>query len=111
MADRKQRERIRSADVARITGLSVRVVQQMAARGEIPPAATLGRVGTFREDAVRQWVLEAEDKNLRRDAAIAAFPKHPWAAPEPERRAVDEAYERLIGRKPRNVPRPAAWRR
>lgn len=46
-------ERIRPADVARITGLSRRQVQAMAQAGLLPSAAKLGSLWTFDERRIR----------------------------------------------------------
>lgn len=53
-------ERIRAARAADITGLPVRTVQHMAARGELPGAAKLGKVWTFDERRLRAWLRERE---------------------------------------------------
>lgn len=53
-------ERIRPAAVARITGLSLRQVQAMAAAGLLPSAAKLGSVWTFDERRIRAWLVERE---------------------------------------------------
>ena len=52
--------RIQTPRVAQLTGLSIRCIQLMAARGEIPSAAQLGRRWTFDESRVLQWVRERE---------------------------------------------------
>lgn len=51
-------ERIRPRQVAGITGLTVRAIQAMALRGEIPGAAKLGGSWTFDEAALRNWIKE-----------------------------------------------------
>ena len=53
-------ERIRPADVARITSLSVRKVQELAAAGRIPGAAKMGGAWTFSEEKLRAWIKNCE---------------------------------------------------
>ena len=57
-------ERGRAADVARITSLSVRKIQEMAAAGRLAGAAKLGGVWTFDLAKVRAWI-EAEEHKVR----------------------------------------------
>ncbi len=51
-------ERIRADEAAAILGVKVRTVQSLAARGELPGAAMIGRLWTFDELALRQWIRE-----------------------------------------------------
>lgn len=51
-------ERVRPTDAVAITGLSLRTVQALALRGEIPGAAKLGGSWTFDEAALRNWIKE-----------------------------------------------------
>lgn len=51
-------ERVRPTDAVAITGLSLRTVQALALRGEIPGAAKLGGSWTFDEAALRNWIRE-----------------------------------------------------
>lgn len=53
-------ERIRPADVARITGLSVRKVQEMSAAGRLPGAAKMDGIWTFDESKIRAWIRHQE---------------------------------------------------
>jgi hypothetical protein len=66
-------ERVRPASAAAITGLTVRTVQALALRGEIPGAAKLGGSWTFDVKALKRFKIE-----LDRRKAEAALPK-----PEP----------------------------
>jgi predicted DNA-binding transcriptional regulator AlpA len=96
-------ERVRSPDVARMTGLSVRAVQLMAARGDIPGAARLGKLWTFDPSKVRRWIVQREDAACQGTSIGAAtsggdVSRSPVAS-------IDEAYERLIGKR-----RPVASR-
>ena len=53
-------ERIRCENVAAIIGAPLRTVQVMAARGELPSAAKIGRRWSFNEDAIRAWLKQKE---------------------------------------------------
>ena len=96
-------ERIRTQRAAEITGLSIRGVQSMAARGDIPGAAKLGKVWTFNERKLRAWIKEKEEE------AQQTFswdrPKYSEPALHLSGSALDEACIRFLyprGRKPRN---------
>ncbi|MGI9484839.1 MAG: helix-turn-helix transcriptional regulator [Geminicoccaceae bacterium] len=52
--------RIQTPRVAQLTGLSIRCIQLMAARGEVPSAAQLGRRWTFDEKRIVEWVAQRE---------------------------------------------------
>lgn len=90
-------ERIRAKIAADITGLSVRAVQAMAARGELPGAAKLGKVWTFDEARLRAWVRQRE--------AVACRPISTGATASGGRgfrfkgATIDAAYERLFSPK------------
>jgi predicted DNA-binding transcriptional regulator AlpA len=95
-------ERIRVADVARITSLSVRKVQELAVARKLPGAAKLGGVWTFDPARVRQWIKEQED----------VCPASPETSTSEERRggaesrlpdaSIEAAYEQLIHGKRRS---------
>jgi predicted DNA-binding transcriptional regulator AlpA len=53
-------ERVRAGDVRRMTSLSIRQIQDMAAKGDIPGAVKLGGVWTFDPSRVRAWIREKE---------------------------------------------------
>jgi hypothetical protein len=56
-------ERGSAAHIARLTGFSIRKVQQYAAQGKIPTAARLaGSCWTFNLAAVRVWIKKGEDE-------------------------------------------------
>lgn len=63
-------ERIKVARVAEMIGLSPRAVQKMA--DKIPSAARFGRLWTFREDAVRQWVASREEETCQKTSTGGA---------------------------------------
>jgi predicted DNA-binding transcriptional regulator AlpA len=97
-------ERIRVQQVVEITGLSVRQIQGMAARGQIPSAAQLGRLWTFREDSIRAWIADREAHIIRRaEKASKALRSLTTRAPffqVPRSDAeIQAAYERAIGLK------------
>ncbi|MDF2809900.1 MAG: hypothetical protein K0S56_931 [Microvirga sp.] len=52
----EMRERRRSYEAAGILGISVRSVQSLAAKGELPGAAKVGGLWTFDETALRSWL-------------------------------------------------------
>lgn len=54
----RKRERIRAIEASDILGVELRTVQAMAARGELPGAAKVGKLWTFDEPALRQWIKE-----------------------------------------------------
>ena len=58
-------DRVRPADVVRMTSLSLRQVQSMAASGKIPGAAKLGGVWTFDPAQVRAWIRAEERRACR----------------------------------------------
>lgn len=85
-------ERIDARAAALITGRSVRAVQDMAARGQIPGAAKIGRAWTFDEMTLRDWIRQLEaEVAARREARV------------PE--SIDAEYDRLIGRRSDRRPR------
>lgn len=82
-------ERIKVARVAEMTGLSSRCIQKMATK--IPSAARLGKVWTFREEAVRQWLRGKEDETWR--ATSIAEAKRGGAAFRSTTKTYAKAYE------------------
>lgn len=65
VSERTVCERIKSARAADITGLSLRQIQKMAARGLIRSAAKLGGVWTFNEARLRRWIASREEEACR----------------------------------------------
>lgn len=51
-------ERIRVQAAAAILGVTPRCVQALAARGEVPGACKIGKLWTFDEAALRNWIKE-----------------------------------------------------
>jgi excisionase family DNA binding protein len=71
-SDRKP-ERILIEAAVLIAGVSARTLQELAARGEIPGAAKIGRRWTFNERALRTWISEKEVRprpDKRRSGAL-----------------------------------------
>lgn len=58
-------ERIRPRDVAHMTSLSVRKVQELAADGRIPGARLVNGEWTFTKGEIRAWIKAEEDRNYR----------------------------------------------
>ena len=88
-------ERVRVADVVRITSLPARTVQDMAASGNLPGAAKMGKVWTFDPIAVRAWVRQKEAEACRERTSISAAPLGGGASKSVDE-STDEAYARLI---------------
>ncbi|WP_259369087.1 helix-turn-helix transcriptional regulator [Komagataeibacter europaeus] len=53
-------QRVRLADVARVTTLSTRQIQKLAAAGQIPGAAKFGRIWTFDPIKIHAWINNQE---------------------------------------------------
>jgi phage terminase Nu1 subunit (DNA packaging protein) len=91
-------ERCQTRKAAEIIGLSIRQVQHMAARGEIPRAAKIGSVWTFDEATLRRWIRQREAETCQTTSTgeerrgMAAF-----RSPDVN---IDEAYAQAIGLKP-----------
>lgn len=96
-------KRIRAAEACEATGLTLRGLQVMAARGEIPGAAKMGRIWTFDSVKLGEWIQEKERATAQRAMNAASF----GLAEAAQRRAElasltsNEAYERAIGLKRR----------
>jgi predicted DNA-binding transcriptional regulator AlpA len=70
--ERPEPERVRPADVARMSGVSTRKVQEMAAAGRLPGAARIDQLWTFDPAKIRAWILEQEALVSRRHGSAAA---------------------------------------
>lgn len=88
-------ERIQSAAAARLTGLSLRGLQAMAARGCIPGAAKLGSRWTFDPITLRRWIRSQERRPCPATSIVAATPG--GAASRSRAATTDAVYERAIG--------------
>lgn len=105
-------ERIRAADVARLTSLSVRGVQGLAARGKIPGAGKCGRLWTFDRLKVERWIREMEAEawpsEPQKDATGADL-FYGGSSPSPAT-STAARYEQLIRQKPGDGIKPGASR-
>ena len=85
-------ERIRIKRVATIVGLSPRSVLKIAPT--IPSAARIGKMWTFREEAVRDWVRTKELQTCRETSiGVARLGGHAFNVAE---KNYVEAYERHL---------------
>jgi excisionase family DNA binding protein len=100
-------ERIKTAEAALIVGLSVRTVQAMAARGELPGAARIGSLWTFNEAKLQQFILDKEHETERRAANIRQALSRPTArgVRPPSERAVEKRYEETMAQLLENLLR------
>ncbi|MBP27895.1 MAG: hypothetical protein CMH16_01015 [Methylobacterium sp.] len=85
-------ERVPITEAAAILGVSIRTVQRLATRRELPSAAKIGRLWTFNEAAIRAWLVEQESKppcpqieRRRRKAATGEVAPSGRASPSPAR--------------------------
>ena len=94
-------ERIQSHQAQAILGISLRSVQNLAARGVLPSAAQYDRDWTFDEKALRSYVAEREQ--VTRDKAKVDI-KNEFSRKKTIERAPSHgsqtAYERALGLKP-----------
>ncbi len=87
-------ERCRIGPALGITGLGLRQMQAMSARGEIPGAAKLGRTWTYDIRKLRQWVKEKEAMTCQ--AISIGVGKSGGHESKFEGGTLDEAYEQLL---------------
>lgn len=92
------RERVRAHEAAGILGVSVRTVQALAARGELPGAAKVGGLWTFDEKALRSWLksISTPDKVVGSGRARASQPYRPKAWSPLQTRKSSEECERAL---------------
>lgn len=67
--------RVDAQEVARRTALSVRAVQDMALRGDIPGAAKLGGKWTFDPLEIERWIKTQTEATQERAAKAGALQK------------------------------------
>jgi excisionase family DNA binding protein len=100
--DQKARpERVKGQEAALILGLSVRTIQNMAARGELPGAARIGKLCTFNEAKLRQFILDKE-REIERQAANTRRTfnlREPILSERRVEKAYEEAMARLMGKR------------
>jgi hypothetical protein len=100
-------ERVGVGRAAAICGFTPKTMRKLAKDGKIPGAAFLGNNWRFDERRLRDWIRrqEAACLNVEETTSLNATGFGTRAS----RFAVatcDEAYERLLGQKPRNGSRP-----
>ncbi len=88
-------ERCRSDSALLITGLKLRQLQAMSARGEIPGAAKLGRTWTFDLRKLRRWVREREEEAACRPISTGVGTSGGRES-RFEGTTLDEAYEQAL---------------
>jgi excisionase family DNA binding protein len=93
-----QPERVGIRTAAAILGRPARTVQDLAARGEIPGAAKIGRAWTFNEARLRLWVRQREDEACPRTSTGAA--KSGGRGSRSVGTSIDAAYAQLLGLRP-----------
>ena len=106
-------ERIRCDAAARILGVTVRSVQALAQRGEIP-AAKVGGVYTFDEHKLRAWLTrkeveqcsESEVETCRKGATGAADGS--GSARRSTVGSTEKAYEQMMSQLRRGRPKSSA---
>lgn len=93
-------ERIQSHQAKTILGVSLRSVQNLAARGVLPSAAQYARDWTFDEEALRRYVAECEQAT--RDKAKVRISAAPSKKPidHASSHGLQADYERALGIKP-----------
>ncbi len=72
MTQQAKSERVGVSQVAQITGMSFRTIQQRAAWGLIPSAAKLGGNWSFDEAAIRLWVQQQEQVTAKKKIFFSA---------------------------------------
>ncbi|API59560.1 hypothetical protein BSL82_09735 [Tardibacter chloracetimidivorans] len=90
----ERQERVRIGELARMTGKTVRALQAMALRGEIPGCAKIGREWTFDRIKVRRWIIAAEAETCQKtytSVAKSTGSRYRWPVS-----SIDEAYERAL---------------
>lgn len=91
-------ERVLIAQACRMTGLSRRNVQDMAARGDIPGAAKLGGRWTFDAATLRRWIKSREIR--RWEETSTSGDRSGGAGFVLPGSNIDEAYERALRLRP-----------
>lgn len=89
-------ERVKADVVSKITGYSVRQVQNMAALGKIPSAARPGKIWTFDELRVRRWMKEKEREIEIRRLTSTSVKARGTRAVKLMAPINDEAYEQAL---------------
>lgn len=102
-------ERVRASTAASITGLSLRCVQSLAAQRKIPGSAKLGGAWTFDVAKLRRWIAQREAEGCPEiSTGGAGYGGAAFRLPDA---SIEEAYARMIGRKPKSVSRSGSRKR
>lgn len=95
-------ERISAGRAGAICGFSAKTMRKLAQEGKIPGAVLLGNRWRFDECRLREWIKEREDECQTSTQRVSSTERTPGTR---ECRFVagtyDEAYERLLGRRPK----------
>lgn len=89
-------ERVRAAEVRRMTSLSLRQIQDMAAKGDIPGAAKLGGVWTFDPVRIQLWIREQQRICLANRKTSTSEARHGGDVSALPDESIEVAYEQLI---------------
>ena len=102
MVDRQSDQGIQAPAAAFILGVSVRQVQNMAARGLLPSAAKIGSVWTFRRGAILGYRRQKEGEACQRAANVISIggTASGTVVSVCVAETLDEAYERALGGSP-----------
>jgi excisionase family DNA binding protein len=98
-------EAIQTKAAAGILGISTRTLQMMAARGEIPGAALIGRRWTFNEEALRRW---RRSKEVPCPKISTVAETHGGGGPHLTAANTVKAYEQILRLKPAKGSRTSA---
>jgi len=102
-------ERIGTEEVCRITGLALRTIQEMAARGEIPSAARIGRrKWSFDPVKIRAWVRAKEAQACQKTDISTRAARYSGDVSVLPDESIREAYELAIRGKPKSASRHGA---
>jgi hypothetical protein len=103
----QQPDRISTGKAAAICGYTAKTMRKLAEGGKVPGAAFLGNNWRFDERRLRDWIRRQEAACQGREATTSS---RGTVSGTPESRfevaTCDEAYERLLARKPRNGSPP-----
>lgn len=101
-------ERVRADRAACILGVERRTVQSLAQRGQLPGAAKVGRIWTFNELALRNWLAgkaaECENKNVRQSGATGVVTRS-GVGSSSTATSIEKAYEQALSNLRENVRR------
>ena len=105
-------ERIQSHQAKSILGISLRAVQDLAARSLLPSAAQYRRSWTFEEKALRSFVAEREQATRERaKVRVTAEPSKKKPIDRAPSHRSQAAYEQALGLKPGQPHRKARRKR